>query len=163
MSSLVLWLQGNTSLNFLIYSRPPGFTQTSLLFSAAMICGISLNLQLVLMHGVDGRMMENACWFTNPTASIQFCWVIGSQSFWILLIASLEFSSFVVLVCFMVRNQRHSTRILSSTTTDEMRYRCTQPNWIVFVGDDGAQWCARRLDNVPTNDGSVQLRVPDVR
>ncbi|KAJ7704795.1 hypothetical protein B0H17DRAFT_1193300 [Mycena rosella] len=41
--------------------------------------------------------------------------------------ASLEFSSFVVLACFMVRNQRHSTRILSSTTASLQRITPTPP------------------------------------
>ncbi|KAJ7704796.1 hypothetical protein B0H17DRAFT_1326353 [Mycena rosella] len=57
-----------------IYSRTPGFTQTSLLFSAAMICCISLNLQLVLVHGVDGRMMEKyyvlGCAFLSAVCNI---------------------------------------------------------------------------------------------
>ncbi|KAJ7704781.1 hypothetical protein B0H17DRAFT_1193288 [Mycena rosella] len=132
-------------------------TSTSLMFSAGMLCSISLNLQLVLVHGVDGRMMEKyyvfgcaflsavcnitplaagqlgfipaygICWFNNPNDAIQFRWVIGAQSFWILLMASMEVVSFVVLACFMMRNQRRSTRILSNTTASLQRIAPTPP------------------------------------
>ncbi|KAJ7181450.1 hypothetical protein C8R43DRAFT_1170326 [Mycena crocata] len=131
-------------------------TITSLMFSAAMFFCVSLNLQLVLVHGLDGRKMEKYyvmgtcflclvcsitplaagqlgfnsggfCWFANPNPTIVLRWAIGTSNFWLLLLASGELVSFVVLASFMARNQSRATRVLSNATVTLQRHRSTPP------------------------------------
>ncbi|KAJ7649064.1 hypothetical protein DFH06DRAFT_1208902 [Mycena polygramma] len=93
---------------------------TSLLFSAAMCCCMALNLQLVLVFGVNGNKMEKyyisgstlvcaastvppwiagelgwydadaSCWLRAPTPEIQLHWLIGSQSIAMLAMSTSE-------------------------------------------------------------------------
>ncbi|KAJ7138190.1 hypothetical protein C8R44DRAFT_976014 [Mycena epipterygia] len=107
----------------------------TLMFSACMFCSMALNLQLVLVHGVDGRMMEKyyligsfvlctvcnitplaagqygffavntTCWFTNPDTAMLVRWLVGTQTFWILLMSTVEVACFAVLVAFMARHR----------------------------------------------------------
>ncbi|KAF8183597.1 hypothetical protein K438DRAFT_1448818, partial [Mycena galopus ATCC 62051] len=107
--------------------------QASLLFSACMYFCMALNLQLVLVHGVNGLMMEKyyvigssllvtvcslaplaagqfgpyhgVCSFSNPDPVLRIRWLVGAQSFWILLMASSELVCFVILVSYMLRCQ----------------------------------------------------------
>ncbi|KAJ7307775.1 hypothetical protein DFH08DRAFT_1088569 [Mycena albidolilacea] len=91
---------------------------SNLMFSACMFFCTALNLQLVIVHGVNGNMMEKyyyigsvvfvaicnitpyaagqygyyngACWFNNPDPEVQFRWLVGSQSVWTLLMSTGE-------------------------------------------------------------------------
>ncbi|KAJ7300922.1 hypothetical protein DFH08DRAFT_996631 [Mycena albidolilacea] len=93
-------------------------SNASLLFSACMYFCMALNLQLVLVHGVNGLKMEKyhvlgsfllvavcsisplaagqfgpyngVCWYSNPNPVTHMLWLVGTQSFWILLMASSE-------------------------------------------------------------------------
>ncbi|KAJ7167431.1 hypothetical protein C8R43DRAFT_985284 [Mycena crocata] len=113
---------------------------TAVMFSTAMFFCVSLNLQLVLVHRVDGRKMEkyyvmgtcllclvcnitplaagqlgflaaaNICWFSNPNPTMVLRWAVGASSFWLFLMASGEIVSFVVLASFMAQSARNQSR-----------------------------------------------------
>ncbi|KAJ7710008.1 hypothetical protein B0H17DRAFT_250049 [Mycena rosella] len=122
---------------------------TAYLFSGCIFFCMAINLQLVLVHGVNGRMMEKyyligafflalvcnittlaarefgwyaangTCWFNDPSPAVQVRWLIGAQSFWILLMATSEVVSFLVLVGFMLRHQRHTAHVHSASGTSQ--------------------------------------------
>ncbi|KAJ7644826.1 hypothetical protein FB45DRAFT_1021571 [Roridomyces roridus] len=123
----------------------------ALLFSAAMFFSMALNLQLVLVHGVNGQMMEkyyligaalltsvcsittlaaghfgyyeqdNGCWFKGSSPDEQLSWVVGAQAFWVLAMAVGEVIMFVILVGFMCRHQRRNAQILSNVSNASHR------------------------------------------
>ncbi|KAJ7028601.1 hypothetical protein C8F04DRAFT_1398806 [Mycena alexandri] len=94
------------------------FGLSILMFTACMFFCIALNLQLVLVHHVNGNLMEKfyyigsvaivailniapyaagqfgyyngTCWFSNPLPDVQFRWLLGSQSVWMLLMSTGE-------------------------------------------------------------------------
>ncbi|KAJ7901071.1 hypothetical protein B0H14DRAFT_3422986 [Mycena olivaceomarginata] len=100
------------------------FGVSNLMFSACMFFCIALNLQLVIVHCVNGNMMEKYyyigsvvfvaicnitpyaagqygyyngdCWFNNPDPEVQFRWLVGSQTVWSLLMSTGEVVSFVM-------------------------------------------------------------------
>ncbi|KAJ7868447.1 hypothetical protein B0H13DRAFT_2670274 [Mycena leptocephala] len=119
----------------------------SLLFSACMYCCMALNLQLVLIHGVNGLMMEkyyvigsfllvgvcniiplaagqfkglyeDLCWFSNPNPVLRFRWIFGTQSFWIFFMASSELLCFVILISHMLRLRMSVNRMRSDTSAE---------------------------------------------
>ncbi|KAJ6535618.1 hypothetical protein B0H19DRAFT_1271359 [Mycena capillaripes] len=117
------------------------FSLASLLFSACMYFCMALNLQLVLVHGVNGLKMEKyyvmgssllvavceitplaagqfgpyggVCWFSNPDPVLQMRWLVGSQSFWILFMAFSELVCFVILASYMIHHRISFKRIWS--------------------------------------------------
>ncbi|KAJ7647940.1 hypothetical protein FB45DRAFT_1052345 [Roridomyces roridus] len=123
----------------------------ALVFSTAMFFSMALNLQLVLIHGINGQKMEkyyligavlltsvcsittlaaghfgyyapgDGCWFTGSTPDEQFGWIIGAQAFWVLAMAVGEVVMFVILVGFMCRHQRRNAQLLSNTSTASHR------------------------------------------
>ncbi|KAJ6528445.1 hypothetical protein B0H19DRAFT_1385154 [Mycena capillaripes] len=121
-------------------------SDASLLFSACMYCCMALNLQLVLIHGVNGLMMEkyyvigssllvavcnfpslaggqlgfydNLCWFSNPDPVVRFRWIFGTQTFWMVLMASSELVCFVILMSYMLRRRMHVKRIRSDISAE---------------------------------------------
>ncbi|KAJ6570881.1 hypothetical protein DFH09DRAFT_1362517 [Mycena vulgaris] len=135
---------------------------TSLLFSACMFFCMSLNLQLVLVHGVDGRRMEkyyligsgilcaicnvtplvagkygfvpgnDICWATNLNTQVDLRWLIGAQVFWILLMATLELVSFIVLATFMFQTQLRARRRLSDASAGSSERPTSTPPPIVL-------------------------------
>ncbi|KAJ6493324.1 hypothetical protein C8R45DRAFT_989454 [Mycena sanguinolenta] len=122
-------------------------SNASLLFSACMYFCMALNLQLVLIHGVNGFMMQkyyvigssllvgvcnitplavggqlgfydNLCWFSNPNPALRFRWLLGTQSFWLFLMASLELVCFVFLMSYMLRRRMAMRRIRSDISAE---------------------------------------------
>ncbi|KAJ6542181.1 hypothetical protein DFH09DRAFT_1368162 [Mycena vulgaris] len=115
-------------------------------FSACMFCCIALNLQLVLVYGVNGNKMEKyyiagsallcavcnvptliagelgwyatngMCWLRDPTPTIQLHWLVATQSVWMLLMSSIEVLSFLTILIFMARHQRRLLRLRADTT-----------------------------------------------
>ncbi|KAJ7646789.1 hypothetical protein FB45DRAFT_1019084 [Roridomyces roridus] len=111
---------------------------SALLFSSCMFCCMAINLQLVLIHGMNGIFMEkyyilfsllltfsctlatlgsghfgfstlnNTCWFTASSPNEQIRWLIGAQWAWILCMAFTEVVLFLVLVWYILRQQRAS-------------------------------------------------------
>ncbi|KAJ7839584.1 hypothetical protein B0H14DRAFT_3458643 [Mycena olivaceomarginata] len=118
----------------------------SLLFSACMYCCMALNLQLVLIHKVNGLMMEkyyviassllvavcnfpplaggqlgfydNLCWFSNPDPVVRFRWIFGTQTFWMVLMASSELVFFVILMSYMLRRRMRVKRLRSDISAE---------------------------------------------
>ncbi|KAF7350050.1 hypothetical protein MVEN_01306700 [Mycena venus] len=105
------------------------FGLSILMFSACMFFCTALNLQLVLVHHVNGNSMEKfyylgsvatvatlnvaplaagqfgyyngICWFNDPHPSVQFRWLLGSQVVWILLMSTGELVCFFVILGYM--------------------------------------------------------------
>ncbi|KAJ6603564.1 hypothetical protein DFH09DRAFT_1124602 [Mycena vulgaris] len=116
-------------------------SNASLLFSACMYFCMALNLQLVLIHGVNGLMMEKyyligssllvgVCTI-SPLAAGEFkglyddlCddlrlqWLVGTQSFWIFLMASSELVCFVILMSYMLRRLMSVKRTRSDISAE---------------------------------------------
>jgi len=106
---------------------------------------IALNLQLVLVHRVNGKKMEkyyvagtilltlaltvptyaldqfgfdqdsDTCWFKNPDDHVRLQWLIGTQSFWVALAATIETTCSCVVLYWMFRFQK-ITRYLQRTS-----------------------------------------------
>ncbi|KAJ6464692.1 hypothetical protein DFH09DRAFT_547836 [Mycena vulgaris] len=115
-------------------------------FSAWMFCCIALNLQLVLVYGVNGNKMEKyyiagsallcavcnvppwiagelgwyatngTCWLRDPTPTIQLHWLVATQSVWMLFMSGIEVLSFLTILIFMARHQRRILRLRADTT-----------------------------------------------
>ncbi|KAJ7816863.1 hypothetical protein B0H14DRAFT_3743127 [Mycena olivaceomarginata] len=105
-----------------------------------------MRLILVLIHGVNGLMMEkyyvigssllvavcnfpplakgqlgfydNLCWFSNPDPVVRFRWIFGTQTFWMVLMASSELVCFVILMSYMLRRRMHVKRIRSNISAE---------------------------------------------
>ncbi|KAJ7359458.1 hypothetical protein DFH08DRAFT_952592 [Mycena albidolilacea] len=116
-----------------------------LTFAGVMFFSMALNLQLVLVHGVNGQKMEKyyvlgavlltlacnvppyavgafgfwefnqTCWFNSPTSTVQLRWFVGTQAFWLILMATCEVISFFSIVGFMIF--RHRVRSVMSEST----------------------------------------------
>ncbi|KAJ7441657.1 hypothetical protein B0H11DRAFT_2292337 [Mycena galericulata] len=144
------------SADFLIHPRGPTpgctfyafFSMSSLLFAACMFFCMALNLQLVLVHRVNGQMMEKyylissfvlvavanitaliagefgyyaanqGCWFSDLYLATKLRWLVGAQVFWVLAMANLEVVCFIVLVVFMVQRQRAMNDIVRDNTSN---------------------------------------------
>ncbi|KAJ7279658.1 hypothetical protein C8J57DRAFT_1502299 [Mycena rebaudengoi] len=106
------------------------FSNFGLLFSAYMFAAMALNLALVLIFEVNGQRMEkyyalgafllSAICSTVPYAtgrygrfngvcwlkpSVNPGWVIGTQTFWILLASAVELGVFLLVIVHMLRYQ----------------------------------------------------------
>ncbi|KAJ6601418.1 hypothetical protein DFH09DRAFT_562910 [Mycena vulgaris] len=107
----------------------------TLQFGSWLIFGIALNLQLVLVHGVNGHIMEKyyilaaltialcvtipplashqygwdelngACWMTAADQKKRLRWQLGSQLIWSLLAAVGEAIVFLIVLSYMFRHQ----------------------------------------------------------
>jgi hypothetical protein len=131
---LTAWLVGpSAGCSFIAF-----LTNTTLLLSATIFFCIALNLQLVIVHGVNGNMMEKyyiigsfvfalalnipvyaqghygwnvqnaTCWYNDPDDKRRLRTIIAQLSFWILFIATAETVMFFVVLVHMVRAERNS-------------------------------------------------------
>ncbi|KAJ7434345.1 hypothetical protein B0H11DRAFT_2296349 [Mycena galericulata] len=117
------------------------FGLSVLMFSACMFFCIVLNLQLVLVHQLNGNSMEkfyyigsvavvavlnitpyaagqfgyynDTCWFSDPRPDVQFRWLLASQSIWILLMSAGEVVSFFTILGYMYRVHTLNRTVLS--------------------------------------------------
>ncbi|KAJ7751132.1 hypothetical protein B0H16DRAFT_1841556 [Mycena metata] len=104
------------------------FANVCILFAEIMFFCMALNLQLVLIHGVNGQSMEkyyvtgavvmtvvctippyaagalgfypdiNTCWFNSPDPTVQLRWFVGTVSLWLLLLSAGEVVCFFMIV-----------------------------------------------------------------
>ncbi|KAJ7138157.1 hypothetical protein C8R44DRAFT_341396 [Mycena epipterygia] len=111
------------------------------MMSACMLCCTALNLQLVLVHGINGNKMEkfyvmgsfllcgvcsgipwaagelgwfaanHICWFRAPTLP----WTVAIQYFWALLMSAVDVVSFFAVLIFMVKHHLRIKRLRTST------------------------------------------------
>ncbi|KAJ7826939.1 hypothetical protein B0H13DRAFT_1736320 [Mycena leptocephala] len=123
------------------------FGASNLMFSACMFFCIALNLQLVIVHCVNGNTMEKYyyigsvvfvaicnitpyaagqygyyhgdCWFNNPDPEVQFRWLVGSQSVWALLMSTGEVVSFFVILGYMLLYQMRSMQLWSNVSSSK--------------------------------------------
>ncbi|KAJ7758992.1 hypothetical protein DFH07DRAFT_884430 [Mycena maculata] len=121
------------------------FGLSVLMFTSCMFFCTALNLQLVLVHHLNGNSMEkfyyigsvavvailnitpyaagqfgyynSTCWFSDPRPDVQFHWLFWSQSIWILLMSTGEVVSFFVILVYMYRMHRVRQMILSTRST----------------------------------------------
>ncbi|KAJ7734451.1 hypothetical protein B0H16DRAFT_1892477 [Mycena metata] len=114
---------------------------TAPMFSACIFCCMALNLQLVLVYGVNGNKMEKyyiigslllcgvcngtpwaagqlgwyartgVCWLKEPIPSVRLQWLVATQSIWMLLMSAVEVFSFMTILIFMVRHQMKIRRL----------------------------------------------------
>jgi hypothetical protein len=119
-------------------------TNFTLTFAVYFTTCIALNLQLVLVHRFNGRKLEkyyvigtfllaivltvpaygldqfgwdeqnSTCWFKNPSDELRLRWLVGSQSFWILLAATIETVCSGVVLWWIIRFQMYTHQLSSS-------------------------------------------------
>ncbi|KAJ7085758.1 hypothetical protein B0H15DRAFT_950885 [Mycena belliarum] len=112
----------------------------TVMFSGGMCFCIALNLELVLVHGFNGNQMEKyyilgtsavcvlcnippyaagqfgwnvlnqACWFSNPDQRAMLRWLLGTQTFWILLMGAGEAVAFLMIVRYFILYERNMRR-----------------------------------------------------
>ncbi|KAJ6547725.1 hypothetical protein B0H10DRAFT_2130769 [Mycena sp. CBHHK59/15] len=113
------------------------FGLSILMFSACMFFCTALNLQLVLVHhfyyigsvavvailnitpyaaGQFGYY-NGTCWFSDPRPDVQFRWLLGSQSAWMLLMSTGEVVSFFVILGYMLLYRMRTARVWSDRST----------------------------------------------
>ncbi|KAF8991546.1 hypothetical protein BDQ17DRAFT_1370673 [Cyathus striatus] len=118
----------------------------TLSFSTFFTTCIALNLQLVLVHGVNGKKMEKyyiaattilsivlnvptyavhqfgynedtgTCWYSNTDPRLRLKWIIGTQSFWIILAATVETICSCVVLGWIYRFQRITSIMIKVST-----------------------------------------------
>ncbi|KAJ7042309.1 hypothetical protein C8F04DRAFT_994076 [Mycena alexandri] len=144
-----------------------GFTifllQFTLELSSFLLFSIALNLQLVVVHQVNGQKMERYyvlgswlislgltvpayasrqygwdplvedCWYSNPDTKARLAWQIGTQLFWTLLTVAGEVVTASTVVIFMVQHQLRKARTLSAAVI-ESRTR-SRSGSVVAVND----------------------------
>ncbi|KAJ7636286.1 hypothetical protein FB45DRAFT_906303 [Roridomyces roridus] len=120
----------------------------NLLFSASIFFCVALNLMLVLVYNVNGRRMEkyyiigslllsgaclgsayasgrlgadtnnHQCWYNNENENEMLRWAIGTQMFWMLLLAAAELGVFLVVVVFLLPFIFESIGTVARRSTD---------------------------------------------
>ncbi|KAJ6585732.1 hypothetical protein B0H19DRAFT_1368941 [Mycena capillaripes] len=117
---------------------------STLMFPACMFFCTGLNLQLVLVHHVNGNSMEKfyyigsvtivailnippyaagqfgyyngVCGFSNPHPDVQFRWLFWSQAVWILLMSTGEVVSFFWIIRYMYRIHSLRKKVWSTSS-----------------------------------------------
>ncbi|KAJ7659149.1 hypothetical protein DFH06DRAFT_1195151 [Mycena polygramma] len=117
--------------------------QLTLELSSFLLFSIALNLQLVIVHQVNGQKMEKYyicgsilialgltvpayaskqygwdplvqdCWYANPNPAERLAWQIGTQLFWSLLAVAGEVICTSIVVIYMVRHQIRKNRVMT--------------------------------------------------
>ncbi|KAJ7266969.1 hypothetical protein B0H12DRAFT_141842 [Mycena haematopus] len=112
------------------------FSDCCFMFAAVMFFCMALNLQLVLVHGVNGQKMERwyilgailftlacnippyaagalgywdvtrSCWYNSPDRKVRVDWLLGTQLFWMFLTSACEVISFLTILGFMIFRHR---------------------------------------------------------
>ncbi|KAJ7852809.1 hypothetical protein B0H14DRAFT_3656748 [Mycena olivaceomarginata] len=125
------------------------FTNSCLMFAGVMFFCMALNLQLVLVYGVNGQRMERyyiagaiflalacnvppyaagalgfwelnqTCWYNSPDPTVQLRWFVGTQGFWMFLMAAGEVISFLTVVGFMIFRHRVQSAMSIESTFSE--------------------------------------------
>jgi len=108
----------------------------TLSFTTFYMASIAINLQLVLVHGVNGKMMEKyyvivtvvlscalnippyalgqfgwndlseTCWYSNPDDRARLKWIVATQSLWICLAAVIEMVCSSIILYWLYRYWR---------------------------------------------------------
>ncbi|KAJ6589501.1 hypothetical protein B0H19DRAFT_238379 [Mycena capillaripes] len=121
--------------------------QLTLELSSFLLFSIALNLQLVVIHQVNGKKMEKYyiwgsiilslaltvppyalkqygwdplvedCWYSNPDPKQRLAWQIGTQLFWSLLAVAGEVICTTIVVLYMIRHQLRRNRLGTTSGT----------------------------------------------
>ncbi|KAJ7593763.1 hypothetical protein C8J56DRAFT_420875 [Mycena floridula] len=116
----------------------------TLSFSTFFTTCIAINLELVLVHGVNGKRMEKyyligttilslalnvptfalhkfgwddqslTCWYKNSNDQDRLRWIIGTQSFWILLAATIETICSCIVLVWIYRFKRDADLLIKA-------------------------------------------------
>ncbi|KAJ7088075.1 hypothetical protein B0H15DRAFT_296796 [Mycena belliarum] len=119
----------------------------TVLFSGGICFCIAINLELVLVHGCNGKRLEKyyilgtialcticttppyaagqfgwneqsqGCWFSNPDQRALVRWIIGTHSFWVLFMAVGEAIAFFLIVRYFVSFESNQRRVHSGSTS----------------------------------------------
>ncbi|KAJ6486266.1 hypothetical protein DFH09DRAFT_390112 [Mycena vulgaris] len=134
-----------------------GFTifllQFTLEMSSFLLFSIALNLQLVVIHQINGQKMEKFyvfgsiiislcltvppyaakqygwnplaqdCWYSSENQKERLAWQIGTQLFWTLLTVAGEVSTASAVIIYIVRHQLRNRKYLATGTGSRMRPR----------------------------------------
>ncbi|KAJ7032910.1 hypothetical protein C8F04DRAFT_1106132 [Mycena alexandri] len=117
----------------------------SLMFSAGMFSCMALNLLLVIAHNVNGQKMEKyyvlgttllslicnvvpyasrklgcdtingTCWYRSTNPAEMMRWLIGTQTFWIMLSAVGEVGAFLIILGYLVTYELDMRRFHTDT------------------------------------------------
>ncbi|KAJ7930435.1 hypothetical protein B0H13DRAFT_1962130 [Mycena leptocephala] len=111
-------------------------TNLTLMFSVGMFFCMALNLQLVLIHRLNGQKMEKyyilgtalvclvctvtplaagklgravdgSCWYKSTDRTEISRWLIGTQTFWIIFASVGELSAFVIILGYLIVHEVH--------------------------------------------------------
>ncbi|KAJ7593762.1 hypothetical protein C8J56DRAFT_925113 [Mycena floridula] len=118
----------------------------TLSFSTFFTTCIAINLELVLVHGVNGKRMEkyyligttilslvlnvptfalhkfgwddqsSTCWYKNSNDQDRLRWIVGTQSFWILLAATIETICSCIVLVWMYRFRRNTDLLIKAAS-----------------------------------------------
>jgi hypothetical protein len=140
----------------------------TLFFATFFTTCIAINLQLVLVHELDGTSFEkyyvagssllslaltivpyasqqfgwdtdsSTCWYKNPNDVLRLRWIIGTQSFWVALAAAIETVSSIAVLVWLFRSRKRIGR-LSNTASFSGSF--SDPDAVVCDVDAG------RLEN----------------
>ncbi|KAJ7701155.1 hypothetical protein B0H17DRAFT_1046100 [Mycena rosella] len=109
----------------------------NIMFSGGIFFCMALNLELVLVHQIQGQTMEKyyvlgafilsalcnivpyasgkygwdefnqSCWFSTPNERSTIKWLVGTQSFWVLLMSTGEVLMFLIIVGYLISQERY--------------------------------------------------------
>ncbi|KAJ7208808.1 hypothetical protein C8J57DRAFT_1503447 [Mycena rebaudengoi] len=119
--------------------------QLTLELSSFLLFSIALNLQLVVVHQINGKRLEKYyvggsmilalaltvppyalkqygwdplvqdCWYSNDNPQERLAWQIGTQLFWSMLAVAGEIICTSIVVIYMLRHQLRKNRVLLGT------------------------------------------------
>ncbi|KAJ7034836.1 hypothetical protein C8F04DRAFT_1234021 [Mycena alexandri] len=121
------------------------FANACILFAAIMFFSMALNLQLVLVHGVNGQRMEkyyvsaaaimalactippyaasafessydDGCWYDSAEPIVRLRWWVASLGLWLFLLSTGEVISFVMIVGSMIMRHRAVSAISTESS-----------------------------------------------
>jgi len=125
------------------------FYDSCLMFAGIMFFSMALNLQLVLIYGVNGQKMERyyilgailltlacnippyaggalgfwdvnqTCWYNSSDPAVQLRWFVGSQAFWLFLMSACEVICFLTIVGFMI-HRHHVRSVMSGSVSSSL-------------------------------------------
>ncbi|KAF5367987.1 hypothetical protein D9758_004484 [Tetrapyrgos nigripes] len=86
-----------------------------------IIISIVLTVPAYGLHQFGWNEANSTCWFRNPDDHLRLRWLVGTQGFWMLLAATVETASSIIVLTWLFRNQMylHQLRSNDNTTTTQ--------------------------------------------
>ncbi|KAJ7263486.1 hypothetical protein C8J57DRAFT_1333658 [Mycena rebaudengoi] len=167
--------------------------QFTLETSSFLLFSIALNLQLVVVHQVNGQKMEkfyiagsilislcltvppyalkqygwdpllNDCWYSSDDPRKRLGWQIGTQLFWILLTVAGEVITTSTVVWYMLRHQLRRNRIQADATLASVIIEDTQLAHANFYRNIILRIVAYPISSALINLASVACVIHDTR